>query len=301
MGIILLNKIWFGCKCLSAKRFYNFIFCTHDSLFCHQFNAIFLCVPSPSLPPPKCSPSFVAHQKALGFGIVVSLIRFSYMYCGWIWLDSFCRKSKMPARKIQSVTHKFTDAYKFHSTAVSNQICQNPPPNRIQFGAIFLNDFYECLHKHNAKTKFYSIVYAIQSIQILLKTVCARFFLSRADVNVFRLHEHICATNIPTFDYAFKWICYASGFRVSLNADTAFLLKQIRCFFLFSKEKSKFYLFSAEILRIQIRLKPPFLGIINIFKRNIQLCLQFIFALKYRWILIALFRGTEGLIDSEFQ
>lgn len=119
MGFILLNKIWFGCKCLSAKRFYNFIFCTHDSLFCHQFNANF-CVSLP--PPPKCSPSFVAHQKALGFGIVVPLIRFSYMYCGWIWLDSFRLKSKMPARKIQSVTHKFTDAYKFHSTAVANQI-----------------------------------------------------------------------------------------------------------------------------------------------------------------------------------
>lgn len=159
MGFILLNKIWFECKCLSAKRFYNFIFCTHDSLFCHQLNAIFVDV--------VCSRQVLSHRKkALVFSIFVSFIRFSCVLWlkGYFFIFRFALSQKT-SQKIQSVTHKFTDAYKFHSTAVTKPdlIHHRIESNFRMF--FFSSDFHKCLHKHYAKTEilFQHLFHSINS------------------------------------------------------------------------------------------------------------------------------------------
>lgn len=92
-------------KCLSAKnRFYNFIFCIHDF---HPLS------PEQHLQAGVCLCSFLAKMN-------ISLShRKSYLRLlptsVWNRPDLMPQAEHQTKEKIQSVTHKFTDAYKIHS------------------------------------------------------------------------------------------------------------------------------------------------------------------------------------------
>lgn len=171
--------------------------------------------------------------------------------------------SQKTSQKIQSVTHKFTDAYKFHSTAVAKPDLIH---HRIEsnFRIFFLSsDFHKCLHKHNAKTEFYSNIYSIQSIP--LKTVT----LLSWHPNLFQLLELIHMPQIFSYliTYSNKFVLCFRFFRLFWRPRNH-LFKKIWTF-LIRKESAKLL---CEIPRIEdiIRRILDFLtfGLNILFKTN---------------------------------
>lgn len=192
-----------------------------------------------------------------------------------LWLKEFFflrfALSQNTSQKIQSVTHKFTDAYKFHSMAVAKPdlIHHRIESNfRMFFQAIFIN---VCINM--PKPNF--IPTSIPFNQFRLK-----LWRSFRDTQIYFSFFNSCICH----KYSHIWLriqinlYYASGFSVSSDAHAIIFLSRFERFFsvLIRKE-------SAKLLCEIPRIEGIFCRIVDIFNFRIEYIIQNKWNIRSKW------------------